>query len=149
LKSYAASNGRAVTSISTDAMGFLKSYGWPGNVRELENYIERAVVLAEADVLTPELLPSHVRGEAPQRVGRATRSDLQQMCTELVALGLSQATDDGAAHPHVMGLVERELILQVLRMCQGTQTRTASRLGINRNTLHKKIDEYALHSESR
>ncbi|MBL8851118.1 MAG: sigma-54-dependent Fis family transcriptional regulator [Planctomycetaceae bacterium] len=149
LKTYALNNSRAVTAIAPESMGFLRTYAWPGNVRELENYIERAVVLAEGDILTSDLLPPHVRGEAPQRVGRATRSDLQQMCTDLVALGLSQSTEDGTAHPHVMGLVERELILQVLRMCQGTQTRTASRLGINRNTLHKKIDEYSLHAESR
>jgi len=149
LRTYATANGRGVTQITSDALGYLKSYTWPGNVRELENYIERAVVLAEGEILTPELLPPHVRGEAPQRVGRASRSDLQTMCTELVALGLSQSTDDGVAHPQVMGMVERELILQVLRMCQGTQTRTASRLGINRNTLHKKVEEYDLHSEVR
>ncbi|MFO1096001.1 MAG: sigma-54 dependent transcriptional regulator [Planctomycetaceae bacterium] len=149
LQTYAAANGRSVTAVSPEAMGFLRGYSWPGNVRELENYIERAVVLAEGDTLTPELLPSHVRGEAPQRVGRATPSDLQAMCTELVSLGLEQASQDGEAHPHVMGMVERELILQVLRMCQGTQTRTASRLGINRNTLHKKIEEYSLHGEAR
>ena len=43
--------------------------------------------------------------------------------------------------------MEKELIQQVLRVCQGTQTKTASRLGINRNTLHKKIEEYGLESE--
>ena len=48
-----------------------------------------------------------------------------------------------------MGLVEKELILQVLRSFQGTQTKTASKLGINRNTLHKKIDDYGLHGEAR
>jgi DNA-binding protein Fis len=37
----------------------------------------------------------------------------------------------------------------VLRVCQGTQTKTASRLGINRNTLHKKIEEYGLESDAR
>jgi DNA-binding protein Fis len=45
--------------------------------------------------------------------------------------------------------VERELILQVLRQTQGVQTRTALRLGINRNTLHKKIEDHGLGSESR
>ena len=53
----------------------------------------------------------------------------------------------------VLGVLEGisldELILQVLRQCQGVQTRTATRLGINRNTLHKKIEEYSLQDESR
>lgn len=149
LETYSAVNGRNVTTVDSDTIGFLQSYDWPGNVRELENYIERAVVLAEDSVIIPDLLPPHVRGEAPQRVGRLTRSDLQTLCTELVSLGLSQEEQDGAAYPHVMGMIEKELILQVLRMSQGTQTRAAARLGINRNTLHKKIDEYDLHSESR
>ena len=50
---------------------------------------------------------------------------------------------------HVINFVERELILQVLRQTQGVQTRTALRLGINRNTLHKKIEDHNLGSESR
>lgn len=149
LRKYADDNRRRVTSIAPEALGYLQSYFWPGNVRELENYIERAVVLADGEQLTAGLLPPHVRGEAPQRIGRASRSDLESLCAELVAQGLREAREDGAAHPRVMGLVERELILQVLRTCQGTQTRTAARLGINRNTLHKKIEEYGLQSEAR
>ena len=122
-------NGRNVTTVDSDTIGFLQSYDWPGNVRELENYIERAVVLAEDSVIIPDLLPPHVRGEAPQRVGRLTRSDLQTLCTELVSLGLSQEEQDGAAYPHVMGMIEKELILQVLRMSQGTQTRGRGAVG--------------------
>ena len=47
-------------------------------------------------------------------------------------------------HDRVVSLVEKELISQVLRSCQGVQTKAATRLGINRNTLHKKIDDYRL-----
>jgi DNA-binding protein Fis len=49
----------------------------------------------------------------------------------------------------VINIVEKELILQVLRQSQGVQTRTATRLGINRNTLHKKIEDHHLGSEAR
>jgi DNA-binding NtrC family response regulator len=146
---YAAENSRSVAEIASEALVYLRSYTWPGNVRELENYIERAIVLAEGTTLTANLLPQHVRGEAPIRVGRASRSDLESLCTELVGRGLAEATEEGTAHTRVMGLVERELILQVLRACQGTQTKTATRLGINRNTLHKKIEEFSLQSEAR
>ena len=48
-----------------------------------------------------------------------------------------------------MGLVERQLLTQMLRQCQGVQIKAAERLGINRNTLHKKVTEYGLDSESR
>jgi DNA-binding protein Fis len=63
-------------------------------------------------------------------------------------LGL-QSAGDGATnlHEHIVSQVEREVISQVLRSCQGVQTKAATRLGINRNTLHKKIDEYHLEAE--
>ena len=140
---------RPPLKLSPEAIDCLKNYSWPGNVRELENYIERATVLAPTPVLTPDLLPAHLRGEAPVRLGRAQRNSIEALCTELVNLGLSRVQEEGQAHEQVMGLVEKELILQVLRAFQGTQTKAASKLGINRNTLHKKIDDYGLHGEAR
>jgi DNA-binding protein Fis len=77
------------------------------------------------------------------------RTELQSLCTELVSRGLSELAEEGKCHENVMGLVERELILQILRGCQGTQTKAATRLGINRNTLHKKIEDFGLQSEAR
>ncbi len=127
----------------------LQMYGWPGNVRELENYIERAIVLATGDTLVPELLPPQVTGDAPVKWGRSTRHDLDTLCAEMVALSLARCGESEDAHARITSLVERELILQVLRANQGTQTKTATRLGINRNTLHKKIDEYGLHEDAR
>jgi DNA-binding protein Fis len=52
-------------------------------------------------------------------------------------------------HDAVVSRVEKEVIAQVLKLCQGVQTKAAARLGINRNTLHKKIDEYDLQNEVR
>lgn len=146
---YAIQNQRVISQVSQETLDFLKSYSWPGNVRELQNYIERAIVLAESEELTADLLPPHVRGEAPVRLGRIERSELQSLCAELVSRGLGEIAEDGKCHESVMGLVERELILQVLRSCQGTQTKTATKLGINRNTLHKKIEDYQLQDEAR
>jgi len=144
LARYSADNQRTVRQIAPDALGYLKAYSWPGNVRELQNYIERAIVLAEGDTLSSALLPTHVRGEAPLKLGRVNRSDLESMCAELVSRGLADNPEEGTAYNAVIGMVERELISQVLRICQGTQTKTALRLGINRNTLHKKIEEHRL-----
>jgi transcriptional regulator with GAF, ATPase, and Fis domain len=149
VKKYASENGRENMIIDADTVTYLKRYSWPGNVRELQNYIERSIVLAATERLTPDLLPPHVRGEAPLRLGRLNRTDLESMCSELVSMGLAAAPEEGTAYNKVMGLVEKELIQQVLRVCQGTQTKTASRLGINRNTLHKKIEEYGLESDAR
>ncbi len=149
IKRYAKENGRPVRRISSEATGFLRQYSWPGNVRELQNYIERAIVLCESDEISASLLPPHVRGEAPLRLGRGRRDDLESLCADLVSRRLEQVQEDGTSYQTVMGMVEREVILQVLRMCQGIQIKAASQLGINRNTLHKKIEEYGLQGDAR
>ena len=56
--------------VSEATLDLLAGYSWPGNVRELENYVERALVLGDGKTLEPADFPSHLRGLAPQRVGR-------------------------------------------------------------------------------
>jgi DNA-binding NtrC family response regulator len=149
-KKYSEENGRDVPQVDEDVIDVLQTYSWPGNVRELQNYIERAIVLATGPKLTLDLFPPHVCGLAPIRVGRAKTRDLGSLCSDLVARGMTEAGDLAEdLHNRVVSLVEKELIAQVLKTCQGTQTKAATRLGINRNTLHKKIEDYGLQSEAR
>ncbi|MEX1229470.1 MAG: sigma-54 dependent transcriptional regulator [Planctomycetaceae bacterium] len=144
LGQYAQENGWSIPGPSAEFMTWLENYSWPGNVRELQNYIERAVVLSQGGELSVEFLPAHVRGLAPVRSFRRQRS-LGDLCTELVALGLqARGETSDNLHPQIMNLVEKELITQVLTLANGTQTKTAQMLGINRNTLHKKIEDYGL-----
>ena len=150
VRRYSMANGLPVPHVTAEAMRFLVQYDWPGNVRELQNYIERALVLSTSDEITADLLPQHVRGLAPVRIGRRAAEDLDTLCTELVSRRIQQVGEDSTdVYNQVVNVVERELILQVLRQCQGVQTRTATRLGINRNTLHKKIEDHDLQGESR
>jgi DNA-binding NtrC family response regulator len=147
---YAATNNRPSPRVSDNVIGALQSYAWPGNVRELQNYVERAIVLCTGEQLTLDLFPPPVRGLAPIRLNRVKPGGMTTMCSELVTLGLIKAGDDSQnVHEQIISQVEKELILQVLRTCQGVQTKAATRLGINRNTLHKKIDDYHLEAESR
>ncbi len=149
-KNYADSAGQAVPRIAEETMEELKRYPWPGNVRELQNYVERAIVLSTDENLHLDLFPEHVRGLAPVRVARAKVRDLETLCSELVSMGLSDAnTSEGELYDRVVKMVEKELITQVLRVSQGTQTKAALKLGINRNTLHKKIEDYGLAEEVR
>lgn len=150
IKKYARENDCPPLQITGDTLKLLQSYAWPGNVRELENYIERAVVMATSNKFTPDLLPPHVRGMAPIRLGMSKKRDIESIAEELVALGMAQSSgDETDLHQQIVSMVERQLITQTLKSCQGVQTKTASRLGINRNTLHKKIEEYGLGSEVR
>ncbi len=147
---YARENDCAPLQIAEETMKLLQEYAWPGNVRELENYVERAIVMATTSRFTPDLLPPHVRGLAPIRLGMSKKRDLESIAEELVSLGMLQiAGDETDLHQQVVSMVERQLITQTLKSCQGVQTKTASRLGINRNTLHKKIEEYGLSGEVR
>lgn len=144
-RAYARENGRPAPRIDPAVFEKLKAYRWPGNVRELQNYVERAIVLSPGDRLTVDLLPAHVRGEAVARVTRGRGRDLDGLCEEFVSRGVSEAGPNSEnLHDRVVSLVEKELIAQVLRACQGVQTKAATRLGINRNTLHKKIEDYRL-----
>lgn len=148
LNIYNEGNDRYVTHIHPEAMDALQKYHWPGNVRELQNIIEHAVVMATGDELTSDVLPGVVRGEADPALATAAapvQLDFDSLAQHLVVEGLSQADEKSEdLHSRIVDRVEREVISQVLDQCQGVQIKAASRLGINRNTLHKKIKDYGL-----
>ena len=146
LKNYNKQNLREVERIDAEAMDLLTGYSWPGNVRELQNYIERAVVLTPTDTITADLLPEAVRGKRSPRIGRGV--DFEALAVSLVQRGVADAGPQADnLHAEVVNRVERELIAQVMLQCEGVQTKAASRLGINRNTLHKKLAQYELEEE--
>jgi len=146
LNHYNEYNDRYVVHIQREAMDALQSYHWPGNVRELQNYVERAVVMADGDELTLDLLPPAVVARQPQRP-RERGTDIDSLTYDLVQQGLLTAEpDEDGLHPKIVDRVEKELIAQVMLSCNHVQTKAAARLGINRNTLHKKLKEYDLES---
>jgi DNA-binding NtrC family response regulator len=126
----------------------MQRYLWPGNVRELQNYVERAVVMANGDELTFDLLPEAVRtGRQPKSLGPRTMT-VEELAEELVVQGLNAAGEEADdLHGRIVNRVEREVIAQVMTMCDSVQIKAAARLGINRNTLHKKLKEYGLDGE--
>jgi two-component system, NtrC family, response regulator AtoC len=147
LKRYAEPNRREMNRIHPDAMRLLREHDWPGNVRELQNYVERAVILGTGVELRVEHLPPQLRGQvAPRPIRpRTVGTDATALCTELVRQGIMSASPDASdLHERIVGQVERELIQQVLQSCDRVQIKAAARLGINRNTLHKKLAEYRL-----
>jgi DNA-binding NtrC family response regulator len=145
LKRYAAQNRKEIRRFSTEAMRMLRDHDWPGNVRELQNYVERAVILGDGPDLTAEHLPPQLRGETAPRPIRARGGDLNALTTELVRQGIRAAGPTANdLHPRIVGQVERELIQQVLASCERVQIKAAARLGINRNTLHKKLAEFRI-----
>ena len=117
-----AERGRVV--LSDAALAHLATQRWPGNVRELENTIERAVIMANGDVLDV----ADVAGpRAP-------------------AAGAAFATFVGD-HVPTLDELERAHILKVLELCENQKTKAAQMLGINRTTLWKKLRQYGLEAD--
>jgi two-component system nitrogen regulation response regulator GlnG len=141
----ARSEGLPLKTMEPDAMGRLMSHHWPGNVRELENLIRRLCVLYAqepigADVVDAELregVPGGVIGEDEGGdLGDAVARHLDRLF-ERPEGGLAQA----GLHGRVVREVERPLIAKVLAATRGNQLQAAAVLGLNRNTLRKKIRE--------
>ena len=120
--------------LTEETIEFLAEYQWPGNVRELENAIKRALVLSSGDVLQVEDF-AFLLGEArPAEPG----SDLTRLVEADVREALGQP-ESGDIYRNVLERVERPLLASVLGHTDGNQIRAAALLGINRNTLRKKI----------
>ncbi len=149
LEHYNEQNDRYVVHIQKEALDALVKYHWPGNVRELQNVVERCVVMAPGDELTLDLLPPAMRGDRPPAASLPGRGgDLDSLARELVEQGMTTAgPDDENLFERIVSRVERELVAQMLAACNGVQLKAAARLGINRNTLRKKLQEHGLEEE--
>src|SRR5579875_3374467 len=141
LKRHAEEHRRDPPELTPDVIKLLLDYDWPGNVRELENYMERAMVLSGGGPLTPDLLTPPGQGGRRWRTTRSRGTDLQSLIQQLVRTGI-QTLPDGTLNERIVGAVERELIEQIMIACNRVQVTAAKRLGINRNTLHKKVSDY-------
>jgi len=116
-----------VAAISPEAMERLAEYDWPGNVRQLENVVERALVLAEEEVLQASDLPLLVNVPGSQSPGRSGADTSE-------GLDLSRAVDD----------MEEGMIRQVLARTGGNRTAAARHLGISKSKLLYKIKKHAI-----
>ncbi|MCC6418769.1 MAG: sigma-54-dependent Fis family transcriptional regulator [Gemmataceae bacterium] len=143
LHTYCEENRRETPAIPPDILQRLQEYDWPGNVRELENYVERAVVLGEGGTVNFDALLPGSQGERRLRPARARGADVPALIQQLVRTAIqSVPAGQGKLKELIVEGVERELIEQVMQACNGVAFKAAERLGINRNTLAKKIAEH-------
>jgi DNA-binding NtrC family response regulator len=110
-------NGKPTLSLTPDAIEALTAYRWPGNVRELENAMERAVVLCRSDRIGLDDLPSALRERGPGR----------KLVTFEVGTPLK--------------VVERRMIDETLRYCNGDRSLAASLMGISSRTIYRREAE--------
>jgi two-component system response regulator AtoC len=117
--------GTHIQGVSPEAMQLLMEHSWPGNVRELENTVERAIVLAEGELIEPEGLPEKLR---------QTRGRIRPPLPEGAELSIKKATR----------VIEEELIRRALRETRGNRTYAAKILEISHRALLYKIKDYGI-----
>ncbi|HQP39090.1 MAG TPA: sigma 54-interacting transcriptional regulator, partial [Polyangiaceae bacterium] len=116
--------GTRIRGVEPEARRLLMEYAWPGNVRELENSIERAMVLAESEMITAHELPERIR-EARDPIKMQLASG---------ELSIKKTTR----------LIEEVLIRRALQKTRGNRTRAAQVLEISHRALLYKIKEFGL-----
>lgn len=122
LKFYTKKNHREIRQILPEVLDVMMRYDWPGNVRELENTIERGVIIARSEYLTPEELPPNIRKIAKSIIGYGSEVTVGSTIKEM----------------------ESKFIARTLDAVDGNRTRAAKILGITRKTLQNKISKYKL-----
>jgi Nif-specific regulatory protein len=112
---YAERNGKLIRRISSPALDLLTSYHWPGNVRELENCIERAVILSTDKVIHSYHLPPSLQSAQSTNTEPTTTLDaaLSRLEKELIVEALKIADGNMAAAARRLGITERQMGLRV------------------------------------
>ncbi|MEL6210136.1 MAG: sigma 54-interacting transcriptional regulator, partial [Pseudomonadota bacterium] len=147
--SRAEKEGLPRKGLNAAAMDALKAYRWPGNVRELENMVRRVAVLCPDDVVSAEVIEAEMAqrgpssaldGEEAGEVGRTLGAAVELHLRRYFQLHGESLPPDGL-YDRVLREVEMPLIALTMAATRGNQLRAADVLGINRNTLRKKIRE--------
>ncbi len=124
LRKHTRNTSRLIRGLTPDARAVMLDYAWPGNVRQLESAIERAILLAENDLITVEDLPLEVRQEArPAGEGGGFK---------LPAEGISFEE------------FERNLILQAMERTDYNITKAAKLLGLTFRTLQYRLEKFGI-----
>ncbi|MBI1925501.1 sigma-54-dependent Fis family transcriptional regulator, partial [Candidatus Poribacteria bacterium] len=120
--------GKKIHEIHPEAMKLLSTYSWPGNVRELENAIERAIVLAQGNVLTPENLSLGLQSPQQSWDGRS----------------IPIPSVEGATLTEMVEGFEKQLLWDAYLKAKKVKAEASKLLGIERSTFRYKFDKYKL-----
>src|SRR2546421_2643345 len=123
LRKHTRNTSRLIRGLTPETRRLLMSYSWPGNVRQLESAIERAILLCEGDMITPEDMPLEVRQE-------------------------SRPASEGAFKLPPQGIafdeVERDLIIQAMEQTDYNITKAAKLLGLTFRTLQYRLEKFGI-----
>ncbi len=108
-----------VAGFSEETVAAFKSYPWPGNLRELKNAVKRAVLLTQADLIEPDVLPHEIRNA-------------------------EREAEPASSYSLFKNKNEQELILDALEKTHGNKSKAARLLSIDRKTLYNKLKQYGI-----
>ena len=143
--------GLPTKRIAAAGLDFMKKYSWPGNVRELENLVRRLAALYPQEEISAEIIESELRddggGFAPKPAfdgaseTDATISQAVEHNMQKYFAAFGDELPPSGVYDRVLAEFEKPLLLACLTATRGNQIRAAELLGLNRNTLRKKIRE--------
>ena len=141
--------GLPMKSFTTEALDRLRAHNWPGNVRELENLVQRLVALHPQEQITGELVDSELssarpRADLPAGMSATGELDVATAISTLANQALDQDSDETPLedlYQTILREVEEPLLRVVLKATRGNQIKAARILGLNRNTLRKKLKD--------
>jgi Nif-specific regulatory protein len=148
LEKYNRECGKSISKMSQEVLDALTEYPWPGNVRELESCIERAVVLSQSGTISMNLLPINIRSFKEGAKAKEYVGAPEEVVSSLVEkLRRERRGILSGVHGRIIARVEKALLEKVLQDTNYVQTRAAKELGLSRNTLRKKMEEYGILSK--
>jgi two-component system nitrogen regulation response regulator GlnG len=141
-------DGEPAKTITPEAISLLQHYSWPGNVRELENLVMRLTALYTDETISAEIVQHELNlVDNPASVPTAGPADLSVSVETHVARILAENEPhlpEPGLYQRVLDKVEAPLISMSLNACGGNQIKAADLLGLNRNTLRKKIRQHGI-----
>ena len=129
MSKYASENGKKVTKLSNEALDLLMRHRWPGNVRELENCIERAVLLADSEVIRPDTLPSSIQVPAEP---------------DKPEIGTKPVLAEGASLSELVEGYEKTILAEALKLTHGNVAASARLLSSTPRIVSYKVKQYSL-----
>ncbi len=144
----AVDDGLPRKQIDGDGVAALEAHDWPGNVRELENLMRRLAALSRDEWIGAAEIGAMI-GQPASVVTSGDDGIEAAVMARLGAIGRDrpEALDDGTLYDRIIAEVERPLITAMLARHGGNQLRAARALGINRNTLRKRLDDLDIRAD--
>jgi len=136
-------SGLSIKKIDQNALNSLMHYSWPGNIRELENFLLRVCALYSEDILSKEVIDSELRKIKIESKADDKNLSLPGIIDRYFINNMSKLLkeNNNNIHSRVISEVEKSIIKNTLLITKGNQVKAAEMLGLNRNTLRKKIGD--------